>query len=54
MKDRMTLGHIADAAETEVQTMVNPRASERIIDACDWKSIHMKEKNRIDSAMRRI
>jgi hypothetical protein len=54
MKDRMTLGHIADAGETAAVTMVDPRATERIVEACDWKSIHMKEKNRIDNALRRL
>ena len=34
--------------------MADGRATERIVEACDWKSIHMKEKNRIDSAMRRL
>ena len=44
MKDRMTLGHIADAAETAALTVADLRATERIVEACDWKSIHMKEK----------
>jgi CHASE3 domain sensor protein len=36
MKDRVTLGHIADAGETAALTMVDPRATERIIEACDY------------------
>jgi hypothetical protein len=54
MNHRKTMGFTADAAETAALTMVDPYATERIVEACDWKSIHMKEKNRIDSAMRRL
>jgi hypothetical protein len=54
MKNRKILGHIADTAESAALTIADPRATERIVEACDWKSIHMNEKNRIDSAMRRL
>ena len=54
MKDRMTLGHIADAAQSAALTMVDPRATERIVEACDWRDIRIKEKNRIDNALRRL
>ena len=54
MKHRKTMGHCADAAESAALTVADLRAMERIVEACDWKSIHMKEKNRIDSAMRRL
>lgn len=35
MKDRMTMGFAADAAESAALTMVDPRATERIIEALD-------------------
>ena len=54
MNHRKTMGFTADAAETAALMMVDPRATERIIEACDWKSIHKKEKNRIDNALRRL
>ena len=37
MKDRMTLGHIADAAQSAALTIADPRATERIIEACDYE-----------------
>ena len=37
MKDRMTLGAKADVAETAALTMADPRATERIVEALDWK-----------------
>ena len=54
MKDRMTMGFAADAAESAALTMVDPRATERIVEACDWRDIRTKEKNRIDNALRRL
>ena len=36
MKDRTTLGHCADAAETAALTLADLRATERIIEACDY------------------
>ena len=35
MKDRMTLGHIADVAESAALTMADGRATERIVEACN-------------------
>ena len=54
MKDRMTLGHIADAAQSAALTIADDRATERIVEACDWQQIRAKEKNRIDNALRRL
>ena len=54
MKDRTILGHCADTAETAALTMADERATERIIEACDWRQIRTKEKNRIDSRLRRL
>ena len=54
MKDRMTLGHIADVAESTALTMADGRATERIVEACDWRQIRTKGKNRIDNALRRL
>ena len=54
MKHRMTLGHIADAAESAALTVADPRATERIVEACDWRQIRTKEKNRIDNALRKL
>ena len=54
MKDRTTLGHCADTAETAALTIADPRATERIIEACDWRDERSKEKNRIDSVLRRL
>ena len=54
MKDRMTMGFAADAAESAALTIADPRATERIIEACDWRQIRTKEKNRIDNALRKL
>lgn len=54
MKHRMTLGFRADAAETAAMTMVDPYATDRIIDACDWIHCEEKRKRLIDNAMRRL
>ena len=37
MKDRMTMGFAADAAESAALTIADPRATERIIEACDYE-----------------
>ena len=37
MKDRMVLGAKADVAETAALTMADPRATDRIVEAVDWK-----------------
>ena len=54
MKDRTTMGFAADAAESAALTIADPRATERIVEACDWQDIRTKEKNRIDNALRRL
>ena len=54
MKHRKTMGFTVDAAETAALTIVDPRATERIVEACDWRQIRTKEKNRIDNALRRL
>ena len=54
MKDRMTMGFAADAAESAALTIADPRATERIVEACDWRQIRTKEKNRIDNALRKL
>ena len=38
MKDRMTMGFVADAAESAALTIADGRATERIVEACDWRS----------------
>ena len=54
MKHRKTMGHCADAAESAALTVADPRATERIVEACDWRQIRTKEKNRIDNALRKL
>ena len=54
MKHRTTLGHCADTAETAALMVADSRATERIVEACDWKFARTKEKNRIDNALRRL
>ena len=54
MNHRKTMGFTTDAAETAALTRVDPRATERIVEACDWRDIRTKEKNRIDNALRRL
>ena len=54
MKHRKTLGFWSDAAESAALTVDNPRATERIVKACDWRQIRTKEKNRIDNTLRRL
>ena len=54
MMHRMTRGHSADAAESAALTVPDPCATERIIEACDWRQIRTKEKNRIDNALRKL
>ena len=36
MKHRMTMGFAADAAQSAALTIADPRATERIIEACDY------------------
>ena len=54
MKHRMTRGHSADTAESAALTVADKRAAERIVEACDWNFVRKKEKNRIDSILRRL
>ena len=54
MKDRITLGHDADVAETAALTLADNRATERIFAALDWERERRSAKNRIDAAMRRL
>ena len=62
MKDRMTMGFAADAAETAALTMVDPRATERIIEACDYmderafaeKSIDLTDEQCRNAAVHRV
>ena len=54
MKHRKTLGFGSDAAESAALMVADSRATERIVEACDWRQIRTKEKNRIDSILRRL
>ena len=54
MKHRKTLGFGSDAAESAALMVADSRATERIVEACDWRQIRTKEKNRIDNALRRL
>ena len=54
MKDRMTLGRNADVAETAALTLVDVRATERIVEDLDREQERRSTKNRIDAAMRRL
>ena len=54
MKHRMTRGFGIDVAESAALTVAEPRATERIVEACDWRQIRTKEKNRIDNALRKL
>ena len=54
MKHRMTRGFGIDAAETAALTVADPCATERIVEACDWRQIQTKEKNRIDNTLRKL
>ena len=54
MKDRMTLGFNADAAETAALTLADNRATERIFDALDWEANRKAEGGRIGAALCRL
>ena len=54
MKHRMTRGFGIDAAESAALMVADSHATERIVEACDWKFARTKEKNRIDNALRRL
>ena len=54
MKDRMTLGHEADVAETTALTLADDRATERIFAALDWEREEKGRKGQINNAIRRL
>ena len=54
MKDRMTLGRDADVAETAALTLVDDRATDRIIEAADWEHCMAQEEKRYRKSKRRI
>ena len=54
MKDRMTLGRDADVAETAALTLVDERATDRIIEALDMVHYEKCRKAYIDNAVRRL
>ena len=54
MKDRMTLGFAADAAETFALTESDPQATNRIFDTCDWEQDSKARGGRIGAALRRL
>ena len=54
MKDRMTLGHVADVAETAALTLADERATERIYEELDRKHDEKCRKAWIDNAVRRL
>ena len=54
MKDRMTLGHNADAAETAALTLADERATERIVEAVDYAHDRRAEGSRIGAALCRL
>ena len=54
MKDRMTMGFGADAAETAALTIPDERATERIVEAVDWEQDEQCRKSLIDKAVRRL
>ena len=54
MKDRMTMGFSADAAETAALTIPDERATERIVEALDWEHDRRAEGHRIGAALRHL
>ena len=54
MKDRMTLGHEADVAETAALTLADNCATERIFAALDWEREEKSRKGQINNAIRRL
>ena len=54
MKDRMTMGFGADAAETAALTIPDERATERIVESLDWEQDRRTEGARIAAALRRL
>ena len=54
MKDRITLGHEADVAETAALTLADDRATERVFAALDWEREEKSRKWQINNAIRRL
>ena len=54
MKDRMTLGHDADVAETAALTLADERATERIYEFLDYRHDRMAEGGTIGAALARL
>ena len=54
MTHRMTLGHLADVAESAALTLEDKFAEERIYDACDYAKNRRQSKILIYSALRRL
>ena len=54
MKDRMTLGRDADAAESAALTLADSRATERIYDALEWEREENARQRQVNNAVRRL
>ena len=54
MKDRMTLGHDADVAETAALTLADENAERRMLDALDRETDRKVDVGRIGAALRRL
>jgi hypothetical protein len=54
MKDRITLGHEADVAETAALTLADENAERRMFDELDRETDRKVESDRIAAALRRI
>ena len=54
MKDRTVLGHDGDARDITAAAQIDPRATERIVEACDWRWERMRDGGRIAAALRSL
>ena len=54
MKDRMTLGHDADIAETAALTLADENAERRMFDELDRETDRKVDGGRIGAALRRL
>lgn len=54
MKDRMTLGHDADVAETAALTLRDDSAAQRIFDSADWEHVEREDAIAVKRDERRI
>ena len=54
MKDRMTLGHAADIAETAALTLADENAERRMFDELDRETDRKVDGGRIGAALRRL